>query len=108
MEPRDRNDGSRNRGNGGSGEEQGQQLVTATVAMALADNRGNGGRWKRQWKQSQRRGQTTINQKAAAIAAETAVVVAVDKAVTVAAGAVALQQQELTIVAAAPWSLPVN
>ena len=55
---------------------------TAAVATAGAGKNGGG-----RWKQRQQWGQTTINQKAAAISAETAIVVAAETAATETAAA---------------------
>ena len=49
-------------------------VAAMAVVMVLADNSGNGAGRQQWWKQRQQRGQTTINQKAAEIVAETAVV----------------------------------
>ena len=69
----------RNRGRGVRQKEQGTAVcgAVATVAMASAANSSNGKGRQRWRKLRQRRGLTTMNQKAADIAVETAVTVAI-------------------------------
>ena len=65
------------RGSGCCGRSRGQRfLAVATVAMVLAANRGNGGGQATVTEAEAAREQTTINQKAVAIAAVTVLVTA--------------------------------